>query len=78
MSEALDIDTPATVNADDPFAGTVLLVVVVEYVTPVVTQPLACAASGTAAPSAFTDVMVTGNGFGLFTESERFAPEMPG
>ena len=65
-SEAFDIATPETVNETEPFAGTVCAVACVVYETPVVTQA-GWPVSATAAPLALTEVIDTGNGFGLFT-----------
>lgn len=41
VSDAFDIATLGIVNESEPLAGTILLVAVVAYVTPVVTQPAA-------------------------------------
>ena len=66
VTDALLIATPAAVNDREPLAGTVWVTAVVVKVTPVVVHN-GWLPSGTAAPFAFTDVMATGNGFGLFT-----------
>jgi hypothetical protein len=78
LSDVFVIDTPGTVNDAVLFAAIVCEAAVVAKVTPVVTHPAAWPASGTAAPFALTDVIVTANGFGLFTVRYKFAPVMPG